>query len=191
VNDQQRNANLEGVGFIDENTGWVGGWGDREFERRGSSTTSDGGRTWRDANEIGRAINRFRFFGRPVTVGYASGETVYKYAPGPVRRAMRAVTLAAAERRHTPVISQRTMREQGACISFVAAPADRQVHVRIWDRFGEEVTEFNVAVTDYEGSPAIQWNLKDKSGRMVPPGHYIVRLQMGDEVESCLLRLIE
>jgi hypothetical protein len=34
INDEQRNANLEGVGFIDEKTGWVGGWGDRDFERR-------------------------------------------------------------------------------------------------------------------------------------------------------------
>lgn len=43
VNDSQRNANLEGIGFIDENTGWVGGWGDADFERQGSSATTDGG----------------------------------------------------------------------------------------------------------------------------------------------------
>ncbi|MDT5014513.1 MAG: hypothetical protein QOD39_673, partial [Mycobacterium sp.] len=27
VHDPQGNANLEGIGFLDENTGWVGGWG--------------------------------------------------------------------------------------------------------------------------------------------------------------------
>ena len=84
VNDPQQNANLEGIGFVDENHGWVGGWGDADFERRSSSETFDGGLTWRDANEIGTAINRFRFFGNPVTVGYASGETVYQYSSEPV-----------------------------------------------------------------------------------------------------------
>ena len=31
INDQQGNANLEGIGFVDENHGWVGGWGDVKF----------------------------------------------------------------------------------------------------------------------------------------------------------------
>lgn len=85
INDPQLNANLEGVGFVDAQHGWVGGWGDANFQRLSSSETRDGGITWKDANEIGKAINRFRFFGRPVTVGYASGETVYKYSSEPTR----------------------------------------------------------------------------------------------------------
>ena len=31
VHDPQGNANLEGIGFLDENTGWVGGWGSHRF----------------------------------------------------------------------------------------------------------------------------------------------------------------
>jgi photosystem II stability/assembly factor-like uncharacterized protein len=188
INDEQRNANLEGVGFIDEKTGWVGGWGDRDFERRSSSATTDGGLTWRDANQIGKAINRFRFFGNPVTVGYASGETVYKYAAIPARPAKRAAARAAVSR-HTPVISERTISEEGVYISFVAPPAAAQVHVRIWDRFGAEVTEFDSPVITFQGSPVIRWDLKDTSGRAVPPGHYIIRLQIDGTTESCLLRL--
>jgi len=46
VNDPQKNANLEGIGFVDENHGWVGGWGDAQFQRLSSSETTDGGRTW-------------------------------------------------------------------------------------------------------------------------------------------------
>jgi photosystem II stability/assembly factor-like uncharacterized protein len=80
INDPQGNANLEGIGFVDENHGWVGGWGDINFQRLTSSETFDGGLTWRDANEIGKGINRFRFLGNPVTVGFASGRTVYKYS---------------------------------------------------------------------------------------------------------------
>jgi photosystem II stability/assembly factor-like uncharacterized protein len=76
INDPQGNANLEGVGFIDEQRGWVGGWGPGGFVNGFSSATTDGGQNWQDANEIGRFINRFRFFGKPVSVGYASGKTV-------------------------------------------------------------------------------------------------------------------
>jgi hypothetical protein len=39
-------ANLEGIGFIDEQGG-VGGWGHRPKQKRASSETSDGDLTWR------------------------------------------------------------------------------------------------------------------------------------------------
>ena len=85
VNDPQGNVNLEGIGFVDEQRGWVGGWGPGGFGGGGSpqgfsSATTDAGVTWSNANEIGLFINRFRFFGSPVNVGYASGDTVYKYS---------------------------------------------------------------------------------------------------------------
>ena len=83
INDAQGNANLEGIGFVTPQKGWVGGWGDASFTGGFSSATEDGGNNWKDANEVGRFINRFRFIGDPVTVGYASGKTVYKYEPVP------------------------------------------------------------------------------------------------------------
>jgi len=54
VDDPQQNANLEGVGFIDENHGWVGGGGKPAFVGGQSSVTEDGGASWSDANEIGK-----------------------------------------------------------------------------------------------------------------------------------------
>lgn len=75
VKDPQGNINLEGIGFLDEKTGWVGGWGTTEMEEGEggfSSATCNGGETWADANQIGTYINRFRFLGDPVTVGYAA-----------------------------------------------------------------------------------------------------------------------
>src|SRR5581483_2488772 len=83
IHDPQGNANLEGVGFIDENTGWVGGWGSATFQEGFSSSTVDGGESWQNADEI-KFINRFRFFHQPVIVGYASGRTVYRYSAEPV-----------------------------------------------------------------------------------------------------------
>jgi hypothetical protein len=82
IKDQQGNVDLEGVGFIDEKTGWAGGWGDG-FPRHPKGTTSgttDGGANWFDANEVGHFLNRFRFVPGATTgiVGYASGDTIYQ-----------------------------------------------------------------------------------------------------------------
>src|SRR5258708_12524986 len=79
INDAQSNANLEGIGFLDRDHGWVGGWGDNPKKKLTSSETLDGASTWRDANDIGMTINRFRFVGTPAIVGYSAGKTVYKY----------------------------------------------------------------------------------------------------------------
>ena len=83
INDPQGNKNLEGIGFIDEDNGWVGGW---SF----SSETSDSGSNWQDANHVGRFINRFRFLGNPVHTGYASGKTAINIRPNPSSPARRA-----------------------------------------------------------------------------------------------------
>jgi photosystem II stability/assembly factor-like uncharacterized protein len=77
VNDPQHNANLEGIGFVDDKHGWAGGWGTADFTGGFSSETTDGGNTWGNANQIGRFLNRFRFLRAPALVGYASGDTVY------------------------------------------------------------------------------------------------------------------
>ena len=65
---KQINLDLEGVGFITPDSGWVGGWGNN-FEGLKNSATIDGGRTWvAEDNTPGNAasdprtrINRYRF----------------------------------------------------------------------------------------------------------------------------------
>ena len=68
-----------------------------------SSGTTDGGNSWQDADHIGLFLNRFRFFGSPVSVGYASGDTIYKYSADPVEST--AVHLAATTGRR-PLLPQ-------------------------------------------------------------------------------------
>lgn len=60
----------QGIGFADEETGWIGGW---EF---GTEATSDGGVTWQPAG-FGWNMNRFRFLSP--AIGYACGDRVYKW----------------------------------------------------------------------------------------------------------------
>lgn len=90
------NKDLEGIGFIDENRGWVGGWGNN-FNGLMNSYTEDGGKTWipedhsnTDPNSDPRVrINRYRLLGDPVSGGYCSGLQVYKFKFGkkPVKKA--------------------------------------------------------------------------------------------------------
>lgn len=65
------NLSEQGIGFINANIGWIGGYSNSTYG------TSDGGSTWFNSN-IGMNINRFRFFGD--TTGYACGRYVYKYS---------------------------------------------------------------------------------------------------------------
>jgi len=83
------NKDLEGIGFINENQGWVGGWGNN-FAGLMNCYTDDGGLTWQsqDHNPLvphsddRLRINRYRFIGSPVTAGYCSGQQVYKLQIG-------------------------------------------------------------------------------------------------------------
>ncbi len=83
------NEDLEGIGFINENQGWVGGWG-KDFNGLMNCYSEDGGITWISEdhnNDVAHsdpriAINRYRFIGNPVTAGYCSGKQVYKLQIG-------------------------------------------------------------------------------------------------------------
>jgi photosystem II stability/assembly factor-like uncharacterized protein len=65
----------EGIGFINENTGWVGGFTNPTYK------TTNGGNTW-IPDSWGMTINRFRFLSD--TLGYASGRTIYKFTREPI-----------------------------------------------------------------------------------------------------------
>src|SRR6185503_8316572 len=60
----------QGIGFATPDLGWIGGWTGPTYE------TTDGGNTWGTAG-FGLNINRVRMLSS--TLGYAVGETVYKY----------------------------------------------------------------------------------------------------------------
>jgi len=61
----------QAIGFINSNTGWLGGWSDTTF------ITTNGGIIWSDAG-FGINMSRFRFFGD--TVGYSCGQYIYRYS---------------------------------------------------------------------------------------------------------------
>ncbi|MBS1552858.1 MAG: metallophosphoesterase [Bacteroidetes bacterium] len=67
-----REYDQEGIGFVNENTGWIGGWSGPTYE------TTNGGNNWYQVS-WGTYVNRFRFVND--TLAYAVGDRVYKYSP--------------------------------------------------------------------------------------------------------------
>jgi hypothetical protein len=180
INDRQRNANLEGIGFLDGDRGWVGGWGDLTFRRGSTSATSDGGLNWDNANEDGLfRINRFRFIGNPVRVGYACGDTVYKFtdqAPAPELRAMVPETNA-------------TILEGRASVTipFEVPEHTRELQIDVWERFGRHLRRLLDERPAEAGVRSIVWDFTDSTGEIAPVGGYIVRITADDESVSIIV----
>jgi len=188
VNDPQGNANLEGVGFLDENTGWVGGWGSAGFTEGFSSTTRDGGGTWQDANEIGRFINRFRFF-RDIPIGYASGLTVYKYSAEPPPAALAAEPPAPGA---PTLLADNAPTASGLPIHITAHIPDgaREFRVGIWDRFGEHVRRLVDENNPPSGVRTVQWDGANDTGEPLQAGAFILRLTVDGRSESQIVHLV-
>ncbi len=186
INDPQGNANLEGVGFANENLGWVGGWGDENFQGGYSSETKDGGENWEDANQIGKFINRFRFFGNPVTVGYASGETIYKYSTAPVA--------AALEQRVAPSLRFLATNAPAKCdrsvnIEYTLPENVQTVRINIWNQFGAHVRQLIEEINPSAGQKSVVWDGKNDAEESLPPGIFIYRLTVDGNAESRVIRL--
>ena len=184
VNDAQGNANIEGIGFIDENHGWIGGWGSADFTGGFSSATDDGGQSWRDANEIGTFLNRFRFFGNPVAVGYASGDTVYKYSADPAPPRPEGLVAAARPLLPDAII---TANRAPIEIRMDVHPGAKRLTLQVWDRFGTDIGCILDEIKPKTGARVFAWDGRDAEGRAVAPGAYIVRLTVDDVVASSIL----
>ena len=61
----------QGIGFVNENLGWIGGSNSATYETR------DGGNHWMKIKNIGKGFNNFQFFGD--TLAYGVGFGVFKY----------------------------------------------------------------------------------------------------------------
>ncbi|MGH8920098.1 MAG: FlgD immunoglobulin-like domain containing protein, partial [Actinomycetes bacterium] len=186
INDPQGNANLEGVGFIDESTGWVGGWGSATFQEGYSSSTIDGGKTWQDANEIGRFINRFRFFGDPVTVGYASGRTVYRYSTEPAE-----APLGVAPPEGLRLLDDNTPSRSDPPLQLTVTVPDgaELLTIDIWDRFGEHIRRLLDEPQPAPGPRTVDWDVTDHAGAPLDGGSFILRVTVDGRSESQIMHI--
>jgi len=172
INDQQKNANLEGIGFIDETHGWVGGWGTADFSGGFSSATKDGGSNWINADEIGKFLNRFRFFHKPRLIGYASGDTVYKYDDSSAVPHL----LAAARPEPVPVSGDKVE------IPYSVKAGEANLRIDVWDRFGDLISTVKEEDKPPAGEGVAAWTAP-------APGFFIYRVSTDHSATSQVLRV--
>lgn len=167
---------LEGIGFINQNTGWVAA-------RSVENLTTDGGASWQTV-DIGSQINRFQFFGD--TLGYASGQTIYKYTKEPATKI--------AEENYTPksfFLSQNYPNPFNPSTTIqYTLPEPAQVTIRIYDGLGKELRTILDAYQT-SGTHEVKWDGKDANGILVASGFYIYRIDAGGKAESKMMVLMK
>lgn len=189
VDDKQHNVNLEGIGFIDETSGWVGGWGNMTGRAGYTSATTDGGHSWMDASEVGLFLNRFRFFGDPVKLGYASGITVYKLVVHDGAKPLPG---------NEPQVAQPNMLSPAAPETFtdkleipVRLPKGlSRASLHVWDHFGRQMRTLLDEKNPKSGPRTVTWDGKHEDGKTEGSGIYIYRLTTDREAESGIVRHI-
>lgn len=170
------NTDIQGVGFVDENLGWVGGW---EL----SSESTDGGLTWTTVEDWGTLLNRFVRFSP--TLCYASGTTVYKWtcAPSAVREP------SAPARSPLALRCQPNPFNASTIIAF-EVPTASAVRVRIYDGLGKRVCD--LLDTELPAGPhTITWDGRDAAGNAVASGVYLYRVDAAGTAESRSMVLIK
>ncbi len=173
------NNDLEGIGFINERQGWVGGWGFEDLSAAvgglENSYTEDGGETWIPQNHLPNPniqeprsdpryrINRYRFvkdFAGNVTTAYCSGQQVFKLSIGGGKKtafAARTHKLSAAMERVEPANSTQ--------VSMLAADVgadNSSAYTKQTPIVGELGERFELAqVPNDDGTVRISYTLPD------------------------------
>ena len=185
---KQINVDLEGVGFLTPDVGWVGGWGDK-FEGLKNSATADGGKTWvaedntpgNPASDPRTRINRYRFLGSPPAFGYCSGHTVYKRGTQ-----AQAAVVASAPRRARPAglsLSQRSFATARSVeIGYTLDTDADSVFVGIWNHFAFHVRTLVAGEAQSAGRHSVVWDGTDKHGNRLPGGTFICRMSVNGAV---------
>ena len=166
---------VQGIGFIDEDRGWIGGNSTSPVYQ-----TEDGGETWW-AESIRPRLNRFRFLGD--TLGYAVGRSVHKLADWSavaVDPVPDVIDVPSVDNFPNPFADRTRIRYTVGRPSIVT--------VEVFDILGRTVVRL---VDDYRlpGEHVVEWDGLDVSGKRVAAGTYlyVVTDAVGSVVRSMQL----
>jgi hypothetical protein len=121
-----------------------------------------------------------------VTVGYAAGDTVYKYSAEPVGCPELEAALAAPQLldEAAPAEVNRPIE-----IGFTAPPGARRLTIHVWNRFGEPVRRLVDETDPASGHRSLTWDFTSDAGAPLPDGYYIYRITVDGEAESRIVLL--
>ena len=160
----------QGIGFATPTLGWIGGWTGPTYQ------TTDEGNTWQLAG-FGQNINRFRMLS--AALGYAVGETVYKYT---LDTAGLPVTTAGAPAGARLDATYPNPFQGTTTIAYGLERAGA-VRLTIHNALGRRIA----TLTDRQveaGRHALTWDGRDMSGTAVGSGVYWLRLESGGVIAS-------
>ena len=170
---------IQGIGFIDENLGWMGG-----NSSYPTFVTTDGGHNWSSA-DFGSRVNRLDFINN--NIGFACGETIYKYTSS----LGTFVKNELAQFPENPVINYPNPFNPSTTIS-VYVPETGILKVSIIDLLGKEIiTLHNEWENEGESSRKIVWNGLDNNKSQVPGGVYFCVIQNGHSIVSHKMLMIK
>ncbi len=148
---------IQGVGFITENHGWMGG------HNSGFLETTDGGQTWNDTG-FGWSLNRFQVFNENLV--YCSGQSIYKYTD------------------NLSVNDIETQRPEDMAIVIAPNPVEDILHISVdyprsdhmvitlFDETGKLIKKLLRETIDSKGKKSYQFDFQEKPGVYYLLFHY-------------------
>jgi photosystem II stability/assembly factor-like uncharacterized protein len=195
---QSINTDLEGVGFIDAQSGWVGGWSDK-FEGLFNSLSVDGGISWTAQNNVPGnpssdpriKINRYRLLGSPVSTGYCSGAKVYKRAdPAALNAVVAAARIPTPQPPGLALSHSSNFSSRSVEITYVLPHDAKSVFVGVWNHFAFHVRTLVDGEGQRAGRHTVTWDGTDDTGKRLGGDLYICRMSVdGKTGESQSVRL--
>jgi photosystem II stability/assembly factor-like uncharacterized protein len=165
----------QGIGFINESTGWVGGWSGF------TSKTTDGGLTWQ-SDPWGENVNSFYILSEGIA--FASGVNAYRY-DGPIIAVDDGFTADGGARLHRVLGNP---FPDGTTIAYrVVHPSN--VRLSILSPSGAELARL-IDRPQLAGEYRATWSGTDGLGRPVPSGIYVLQLTVDRHSESGKLVLL-
>lgn len=166
INGSRDPAGLQGVGFVNENVGWVSGRGT-------TSITIDGGETWHQVNDMDGVVNRFRMVND--TLAYAVGRRVYRWNGTSVATAIedyieRPKAFTLEQNYPNPFNPSTTIK--------YTLHEDAPVRIRILNTLSQEVrrlVDSHQATGPYE----VTWDGRNDAGQRLASGTYLYLIDIG------------
>jgi len=174
------NVRQQGIGFLDERTGWVGGWNGT------TSRTTDGGETW-TSDPWGSNVNSF--FRVSPDLAYAVGRYVYKYERPPFPEDAFAAAVGAVS--EGSVFGASVLGNPFRTSTSIAYRLDAAMPVQlsIFSLSGQRLERLVDGWQD-AGEYQVSWDAVNPQSVRLEPGVYFYRLDAGPRRAVGKLQLI-
>jgi hypothetical protein len=69
-------------------------------------------------------------------------------------------------------------------LEFTVPSGARHLKINIWDRFGDHVHVLAEEISPAPGPRTVSWDFRDMNGEPLPPGAYIIRINIDGQGQT-------